>query len=223
MVLTPPEETTSRSAATWCEAAPVTDANSNLPEWYRALRDESWDRFAALPAPTRTNQSWRFADLKHLRLGGIVPPPRFPRRLQPISSPAPCPNVPRPMRPISSSRTIASSMPRPRPCPRGRVRDDRGRPRLASGPAPPPLPEARRFPRRGQVRRPPRRLDPERNLRPFPERLRRRGSRHRPPLRRGDGAAVFPHTLVVAGNRLRFPCSISSSRSTETRRPSSSA
>lgn len=72
MVLTPPEETTSRSAATWCEAAPVTDANSNLPEWYRALRDESWDRFAALPAPTRTNQSWRFADLKHLRLGGIV-------------------------------------------------------------------------------------------------------------------------------------------------------
>jgi Fe-S cluster assembly protein SufD len=72
MVLTPPEETTSRSAAAWCEAAPVTDANSNLPEWYRALRDESWDRFAALPAPTRTNQSWRFADLKHLRLGGIV-------------------------------------------------------------------------------------------------------------------------------------------------------
>lgn len=72
MVLTPPEETTSRSAATWCEAAPVTDANSNLPEWYRALRNESWDRFTALPAPTRTNQSWRFADLKHLRLGGIV-------------------------------------------------------------------------------------------------------------------------------------------------------
>ncbi len=72
MVLTPPEETTSRSAATWCEAAPVTDANSNLPEWYRALRDESWNRFTALPAPTRTNQSWRFADLKHLRLGGIV-------------------------------------------------------------------------------------------------------------------------------------------------------
>ena len=73
MVLTPPEETTNRSTTTWCEAALLTDDDSNLPAWYRALRNESWDRFAALPAPNRTNQSWRFADLKHLRLGGIVP------------------------------------------------------------------------------------------------------------------------------------------------------
>jgi Fe-S cluster assembly protein SufD len=73
MVLTPPEETTNRSTTTWCEASLLTDDDSNLPAWYRALRNESWDRFAALPAPNRTNQSWRFADLKHLRLGGIVP------------------------------------------------------------------------------------------------------------------------------------------------------
>lgn len=73
MVLTPTEETTSRQAAAWCVAPPVTDASSNLPEWYRDLRDAAWDRFSALPVPTRTHQSWRFADLKHLRLGGIAP------------------------------------------------------------------------------------------------------------------------------------------------------
>lgn len=73
MVLTPPEETTSRPASAWSDAPPVTDANADLPEWYRALRAEAWERFQSLPVPARTNQAWRFADLKHLRIEGVVP------------------------------------------------------------------------------------------------------------------------------------------------------
>ena len=73
MVLTSPEETTSRPAADWCEAPPVTDADAKLPEWYRSLRAEAWERFRGTPAPARTNQAWRFADLKHVRFEGYAP------------------------------------------------------------------------------------------------------------------------------------------------------
>lgn len=68
MVLTPPEETTTRPAASWCDAAPVNDADAGLPDWYLELRSAAWARYHALPVPTRTNQQWRFADLKHLRI-----------------------------------------------------------------------------------------------------------------------------------------------------------
>jgi len=73
MVLTPPEETTTRPAASWCDAPPVTDANAGLPDWYLDLRSAAWTRYGALPVPTRTNQHWRFADLKHLVIEGHTP------------------------------------------------------------------------------------------------------------------------------------------------------
>ena len=73
MVLTPPEETTTRPAASWCEAPPITDANAGLPDWYLDLRSTAWDRYSALPVPARTNQHWRFADLKHLVIEGHAP------------------------------------------------------------------------------------------------------------------------------------------------------
>jgi Fe-S cluster assembly protein SufD len=73
MVLTPPEETTTRPAASWCDAPPVTDANAGLPDWYLDLRSAAWARYGALPVPTRTNQHWRFADLKHLTIEGHTP------------------------------------------------------------------------------------------------------------------------------------------------------
>ena len=73
MVLTPPEETMSRPAEAWCDAPPVTDAAASLPEWYRDLRSAAWSRFTALPAPSRTNHHWRFADLKRIRFEGYVP------------------------------------------------------------------------------------------------------------------------------------------------------
>lgn len=68
MVLTPPEETTTRPAASWCDAAPVNDTDAGLPDWYLELRSAAWARYHTLPVPTRTNQQWRFADLKHLRI-----------------------------------------------------------------------------------------------------------------------------------------------------------
>ncbi len=73
MVLTPPDETTSRPANGWCAAPPVTDEPADLPAWYRELRESAWERFATLPTPTRTNQAWRFADLKHLRFEEYAP------------------------------------------------------------------------------------------------------------------------------------------------------
>lgn len=75
MVLTPPEETKSRPVADWCEAPPVTDSEAQLPDWYRSLRAEAWERFQNTSAPVRTNQAWRFADLKHVRFGGCLPAP----------------------------------------------------------------------------------------------------------------------------------------------------
>lgn len=73
MVLTPPEETTSRPAADWCDAQPVTDAEVGLPAWYEDLRAGAWSRFQSAPSPARTHQSWRFADLKHVRFDGYAP------------------------------------------------------------------------------------------------------------------------------------------------------
>ncbi len=73
IVLTPPKETTSRPADAWCDAPPVTDADAKLPDWYRDFQSAAWDRFTALPVPTRTNQAWRFADLTHLRFEGYRP------------------------------------------------------------------------------------------------------------------------------------------------------
>ncbi len=73
LVLTPPEETTSRPADAWCAAPPVTDAEAKLPDWYRDFQSAAWDRFTALPVPVRTNQAWRFADLTHLRFDGFTP------------------------------------------------------------------------------------------------------------------------------------------------------
>jgi len=73
MVLSSPEETTIRPAPSWCDAPPVNDANSTLPDWYRDLRAAAWARYLALPVPNRTNQHWRFADLKHLAIEGRAP------------------------------------------------------------------------------------------------------------------------------------------------------
>ncbi len=70
-VLTPPEQTT-RSTGTWFTQPPRTEDRALLPDWYRDLRDEAWERFVGTPAPVRTNQQWRFADLKHTRLEGLV-------------------------------------------------------------------------------------------------------------------------------------------------------
>lgn len=73
MVLTPPEESTVTATDSWFAQPPVTDENASLPAWYRSLREEAWERYLAAPVPARTNQHWRFADLKMIRFAGLVP------------------------------------------------------------------------------------------------------------------------------------------------------
>jgi Fe-S cluster assembly protein SufD len=47
------------------DAGPVTAAAS---EWLNIRRREAWDDFVRLPAPIRTDEAWRFTNLKHLDL-----------------------------------------------------------------------------------------------------------------------------------------------------------
>lgn len=71
-VLTPPEQSTRTTTGAWFTQPPRTEGNALLPDWYREIRDRAWDRFGETPAPVRTNQQWRFADLKHTRFEGLA-------------------------------------------------------------------------------------------------------------------------------------------------------
>lgn len=35
-----------------------------LPDWFRNLQSEAWERYQALPSPVRADEQWRFANLK---------------------------------------------------------------------------------------------------------------------------------------------------------------
>lgn len=72
-VLTPPEQST--RAADWFSQPPRTGSETTLPDWYREIRDLAWERFVETPAPVRTNQQWRFADLTHTRFEGLTEAP----------------------------------------------------------------------------------------------------------------------------------------------------
>ena len=65
--------TTVETEQTWFASAPVSDPNASMPSWYRDLQASSWLRFNELPVPTRTNQHWRFADLKMIRFADLTP------------------------------------------------------------------------------------------------------------------------------------------------------
>lgn len=82
-VLMPTEETTTMEPAEGWFATPPADLGDDaLPGWYRSLQTAAWARFNELPAPTRTNQHWRFADLKMIRFNGL-------RAAEPVADPAP--------------------------------------------------------------------------------------------------------------------------------------
>ncbi len=51
--------------------------NSGLPEWYRELQSHAWKDYESTPAPTRSDEAWRFANLKQLELGGFQRAPRL--------------------------------------------------------------------------------------------------------------------------------------------------
>jgi Fe-S cluster assembly protein SufD len=70
----PSEEiTTVETDQVWFSSSPVTDSSATMPTWYRELQESSWQRFTELPVPTRTNQHWRFADLKMIRFADLAP------------------------------------------------------------------------------------------------------------------------------------------------------
>jgi Fe-S cluster assembly protein SufD len=48
---------------------------SHLPGWWLDRKREAWTRFLALPLPKRTDESWRFATLAGLKLEGYALPP----------------------------------------------------------------------------------------------------------------------------------------------------
>ena len=48
---------------------------SHLPGWWLDRKREAWERFNRLPLPKRTDESWRFATLSGLKLDGYALPP----------------------------------------------------------------------------------------------------------------------------------------------------
>ncbi|HTQ30036.1 MAG TPA: Fe-S cluster assembly protein SufD [Opitutaceae bacterium] len=45
----------------------------HLPKWWLDLKRESWNRFAALPLPRRTDELWRFSNVAGVQLDGFQP------------------------------------------------------------------------------------------------------------------------------------------------------
>ena len=48
--------------------------SENLPAWFRQARFEAWESFESLRLPTRTDEAWRFANLKSLDLTPFTQP-----------------------------------------------------------------------------------------------------------------------------------------------------
>ena len=46
---------------------------SGAPSWWHARKRAAYERFAALPMPARTDESWRFSNISGFRLDGFVP------------------------------------------------------------------------------------------------------------------------------------------------------
>jgi Fe-S cluster assembly protein SufD len=46
-------------------------------DWFRELQTQAWDDFEAEPLPERTNELWRFSSVKNLSLDGYVVAPEF--------------------------------------------------------------------------------------------------------------------------------------------------
>jgi Fe-S cluster assembly protein SufD len=64
---------TRETSVPWFAAPPVHDIALELPDWYTELQSNSWSRFVELPDPQRTDQDWRFADLRKVRFSELVP------------------------------------------------------------------------------------------------------------------------------------------------------
>ena len=57
--------------------SPITQAPSPVPagypDWFRTRRQEAWEKYLSLPAPTRTTETWRFGDVRQLDFTCLQP------------------------------------------------------------------------------------------------------------------------------------------------------
>ncbi|MCX6937456.1 MAG: SufD family Fe-S cluster assembly protein [Verrucomicrobia bacterium] len=57
-----------------------------LPAWWLEAKKAAWNQFNALPLPSRTDENWRFSDLKGLDLSGFTVPEDHSRQIPNVSS-----------------------------------------------------------------------------------------------------------------------------------------
>ena len=60
---------------------------SSAPEWFRELQAKAWEEFEAEPLPTRGNELWRFSSVKNLTLDGYVAASDFSGETSTLTSP----------------------------------------------------------------------------------------------------------------------------------------
>ena len=60
---------------------------SSAPDWFRELQAKAWEEFEAEPLPTRGNELWRFSSVKNLTLDGYVAAPDFSGETSTLTSP----------------------------------------------------------------------------------------------------------------------------------------
>lgn len=64
---------TASSTAGLTAWTPASVSDTSLPDWWQAGRVAAWSRFQELPMPKRKDEDWRFANVAALRLEGFTP------------------------------------------------------------------------------------------------------------------------------------------------------
>ena len=72
------ESAVPQGAPEWFSEPPRHDEPAELPEWYRDLRTESWHNYLETPEPMRTDENWRFANLKQVKFDPLSMAEPFP-------------------------------------------------------------------------------------------------------------------------------------------------
>ena len=65
--------TTRIVAPVWMDKPPIKTVEHDLPSWYQEFQADSWSRFQDLPVASRSDESWRYADLKKSRFEVLAP------------------------------------------------------------------------------------------------------------------------------------------------------
>src|SRR5438477_12562612 len=63
-------------------SGPQENDNRAFADWFRQLRFEGWQTFEQTPSPARTDEAWRFANVKALDLSTFVRPQPGPDAVQ---------------------------------------------------------------------------------------------------------------------------------------------